>query len=150
VLLEITLVYLPSNLRDFHVELAGRLVIADAPGREVKSLRERYGFTQDALAPLLGMRRESLSRIESGHVNPSLSFVQRFTRIITLSKGVREHLAYVEARDNPVDEGFLGMLAVSLRLDKETADEVILTSELSYAAKRRQALRKLGSGGSRL
>lgn len=136
--------YLPSNLRDFQIELAGKLVVMDNPGQEVKALRERYRFTQDWLAKLMDLRRESLSRIESGHVTPSVGFIQRFTKIVTLARGVREHMAYVEARDNPVDEALLAMLAVGLRLEKAAADEVILTSQINYAEKRKQALRSLG------
>lgn len=135
--------YLPSNLRDFQVELAGKLAVAESPGQEVKGLRERYGFTQEWLAPLLELRRESLSRIESNHVSLSLSFIQRFTRVMTLARGVREHLAFVEARDNPPDESYLAMLAVSLRLDKATADEIILMSQMNYAEKRKATLRGL-------
>ena len=135
--------YLPSNLRDFQVELAGKLAIMDNPGQEVKALRERYGFTQDWLAGLLRMRRESLSRVESGHVSLSLNFIQRFTKIMTLARGVREHMAFVEARGNPPDEAYLAMLAVGLRLDKETADEVTLVSQINYEQKRRSALRGL-------
>lgn len=138
------MVYVPSNLREFQVTLAGRLVVLDSPGQEVKTLRERYGFTQDELANLLGMRRESLSRVESGHVSLSLNFIQRFTKIITLARGVREHLAFVEARDNPVDNAYLSMLAAGLRLDKDTADEVILASEINYARKKKSALSSLG------
>lgn len=135
--------YLPTSLRDFQVELAGKLVTGEAPGKEVKAIRERYGFTQDWLAGLLGMRRESLSRIESGHVSLSVPFLQRFVRLITLARGVREHLASVESRQGQVDSAFLGMIAMSLRVDKATADEVILASMMSYEAKRKEALREL-------
>ncbi len=134
---------LPSHLREFQVELAGRLVLSEEAGRDAKELREKYGFTQDWLAGLLGMRRESLSRIESGHVSLSVSFVQRFTKIMTLARGVREHIAYVEARDSPVDEAHLAMLAVAMRLDRETTDEVILASQISYEQKRKSTLRGL-------
>lgn len=143
---------LPADLREFQTELAGRLALHDAPGGEVKALRERYGFTQDWLAPLLDLRRESLSRVESGHVALTIKFIQRFTRIVTLARAVREHLAFAEARDNRADENYLDMLAVSLRIDKATADEVILASMMSYERKRKATIRDLGrparGGGS--
>lgn len=134
---------LPSALREFQKELAGRLALLDQPGAEMKSLRERYGFTQEALAALLGLRRESLSRIESGRVALTLPILQRFSRIVTLARGVREHLAYAEARNNLPDERHLDTLATSLRLEKEAADEIVLASMMSYERKRREALRTL-------
>ncbi len=106
-------------------------------------MRERYGFTQEALAAMLSLRRESLSRIEGGKVSLSLGFLQRFTRIVTLARAVREHLAYAEARGNHPDVGRIDALSLSLRLDKEVADEVVLASMMAYEEKRRQTLRSL-------
>lgn len=140
---------LPAALADNQVDLAGRLVTSDSPGQIVKDLRERYGFTQEWLANLLEMRRESLSRVESGRVNLSLPFVTRFTKIMVLAGAVREHLASLEARAPAggawpaPDEHYLEMLAVGLRLDRRIADEVILASMLAYEQKRRDALRQI-------
>lgn len=113
----------------------------DEPGVKVKELRERYGFTQDQLAQLCGLRRESLSRIESGHVRLSLDFLQRFTRLMTLARGLREHLAYAEARGNLPDERHQQMLAMSLRVEPEAAEEVALQCMVSYERKRKETLR---------
>lgn len=134
---------LPSALREFQTELAGRLVLLDEPGREVKSLREKYGFTQDFLARLVELRRESLSRIESNSVGLSIEFVRAFTRVITMARGVREHLAYAEARGNVPDERSFEMLAMHLRLDPAVKEEIVLASMVSYEKKRRDALRGL-------
>lgn len=134
---------MPSDLRAFQQELAGRLATLDQPGPEVKGLRERYGLTQDQLAKLLDLRRESLSRIESGRVALTLPILQRLVRVVTLARGVREHLAYAEARGNLPDERRLDMLAQSLRLEKDAADEVVLLSTMAYDRKRKEALRTL-------
>ena len=141
---------LPSALREFQTDLAGRLALMEDPGAEMKALRERYGFTQDALAKLLGMRRESLSRVETGSVSLTLDLLQRFTRIVTLARGVREQLAFAEARGNLPDERMFDRLAQSLRLDKESADDVVLMSMMSYDKKRRETLRALPGGASPL
>lgn len=127
-------------MRGFQQELAGRLATLDQPGPEVKLLRERYGFTQDTLARLLGLRRESLSRIESGRVALTLPILQRFCRVVTLARGVREHLAYAEARSNRPDERRLDVLAQALRLEKDAADEVVLLSMMAYEKKRKETL----------
>lgn len=140
---------LPSSLREFQTDLAGRLALHDQPGLEVKSLRERYGFTQEFLARALDLRRESISRIESGKVSLTLPMLQRFVRVVTLARGVREHLAYAEARGNLPDERHLDVLASSLRLEREVADEVVLASMMSYEKKRRDTLRALPTGAPR-
>ena len=137
--------FFPSALREFQVELAGRLALSDAAGDEVRRWRERYGFTQSALAPLLELRRESLSRIESGRVALTLPVLVRFTRLITLARGVREHLAFVEARGNVPDGRHLDMLGMVLRLSKATADDVVLEATMQYDKKKRQALRGVPS-----
>jgi DNA-binding XRE family transcriptional regulator len=118
----------------------------DEPGAEVKQLREKHGFTQDFLAPLVGLRRESLSRIESNAVGLSLPFVQRFVRVMTLARGVREHLAYAEARGNAPDERHLDMLAMVLRIEPEAKEEIVLASMVSYERKRSETLRGVAKG----
>jgi hypothetical protein len=92
------------------------------------------------MATLLDLRRESLSRIESGRVALTLPILQRFVRLVTLASGVREHLAYAEARGNAPDERRIDMLAQSLRLEKPAADEVVLQSMISYEKKRKDTL----------
>jgi hypothetical protein len=61
-------------------------------------------------------------------------------RVVTLARGVREHLAYAEARGNMPDERRLDMIAQSLRLEKDAADEVVLQSMISYEKKRKETI----------
>lgn len=109
----------------------------------MQALRERYGFTQEQLATLLGLRRESLSRIEGGRVALTLPILQRFTRILTLARAVREHLAWADARNNLPDEHHLDRVGMALQLEKASADEVVLISTMAYERKKRQALQAL-------
>lgn len=136
--------YLPPELRDFQIRLAGELLLLDEPGDHVKSLRNRYGFTQRWLAGILDMRRESLSRIESGHVNLSPTFIRGFVRVITLARSVRREMANAEMRDRGPDDRALTRLATRLGYDGDTADEIILASMINYGRKREEAIRDLG------
>lgn len=95
---------------------------------------------------MLGLRRETLSRIETGAIALTLDVLQRFTRVITLARGVREALAYAEARGNLPDERLFAQLAQSLRVDRDAAEEVVLASMISYDRKRRETLRGVGRG----
>lgn len=131
---------LPAGLGEFSRDLAARLVLLDEPGAEVKRLRERYGFTQEALAPLLDLTRESLSRIEGGHITPTRAFIQRYTRLMTLAKGARDHAAYMEARHSGVDPRHVAHLATYLRVEPKVADEIVAAATASYEKKKRETL----------
>lgn len=115
----------------------------------MQALREKHGFTQEQLATLLDLRRESLSRIEGGKVALTLPILQQFTRIVTLARAVREHLAWADARGNIPDERQLDTLAQALHVEKTRADEVVLVATMSYDRKKREALRSLPTAARR-
>lgn len=133
----------PEGLLENHIRIAGQLAVSEEPGRVVRALRDRFGFTQEQLAHMLGMRRESLSRIEGGKVAPSTSFIQRLAAIMALTQAVREHLAESEARGRPQDGLYLQRVSAALRLAPGVADEVILAATMAYEAKKRGLLRVL-------
>lgn len=133
----------PESVLDAQVRVAGELTVSEAPGRAVRELRTRFGYTQEALAALLRMRRESLSRIEGGKALPGTTFIQRFASVAALTRAVREHLAECEARRLAADQAYLQRLAAALRLPREVADEVVLAATLAYEEKKRGLLRSL-------
>jgi transcriptional regulator with XRE-family HTH domain len=116
----------------------------------MQSLREKHAFTQEQLALLLGLRRESLSRIESGKIALTLPILQRFTRIVTLARGVREHLAWAESRGNIPDQRHLDTIALALHVEKGAADEVVLLATMAYDRKRRETLAGFPAARGRL
>jgi transcriptional regulator with XRE-family HTH domain len=130
----------PEAVLENHIRTAGRLAVAEDPGPTVRALRERFGMTQEVLAGLLRMRRESLSRIEGGKVAPSTGFIQRLASIMALTQAVREHLAECEARGARPDEGYLRRIALALRLQPEVAEEAVLAAEMGYEQKKRGVL----------
>ena len=46
----------------------------------IKELRARYNLTQEALANLVGVRRETIVFLEKGKYNPSLKLAYRIAR----------------------------------------------------------------------
>jgi transcriptional regulator with XRE-family HTH domain len=133
----------PETILESHIRIAGQLTVSEEPGRVVRALRERYGFTQEALAGLLRMRRESLSRIEGGRVAPSTGFIQRLASIMALTQAVREHLAECDIRGVQPDQGYLARVGQAVRLQREVADEVVLAAEMAYEQKKRGVLKIL-------
>jgi len=127
-------------------EIGGRVVAAPEPGDYLRKLREDAGITQEELAGLLGLRRESVSRIENGTVMPTLSYVRRFARVISALKIVRELLAQEEVSllSGRRTTGFSPRL---LRLCLGfSAKEIKQISELgikSYQRTKRKVLRRI-------
>lgn len=134
---------MPEAVLEGHIRIAGELAVSEEPGRVVRGLRDRFGFTQEQLATLLRMRRESLSRIEGGKVAPSTGFIQRLASIMTLTQAVREHQAESEARGARPDNVYLQRVATALRLQPELAEEVMLAAMMAYEQKKRGVLRIL-------
>ncbi len=48
---------------------------------QIKILRECQGLTQEALAALIGIKRENISRYESGERNPPIKVLVKMARI---------------------------------------------------------------------
>lgn len=134
---------MPEAVLEGHIRIAGELAVSEEPGRVVRGLRDRFGFTQEQLATLLRMRRESLSRIEGGKAAPSTGFIQRLASIMTLTQAVREHQAESEARGARPDNVYLQRVATALRLQPELAEEVMLAAMMAYEQKKRGVLRIL-------
>ncbi len=69
------------------------------PGYQVARLRMQRGLTQAQLAELVGTRRQSIARLESGQSQPSLSFLQRIADV--LQARIEVHLVPIEATTAP-------------------------------------------------
>ena len=44
--------------------------------------RLRSGFTQETLAKKIGTKQEAIARLESGHVNPTIGFLEKITQAL--------------------------------------------------------------------
>ena len=48
----------------------------------IKEFRARYNLTQEELAKLVGVRRETIVFLEKGKYNPSLNLAHRIARVL--------------------------------------------------------------------
>jgi len=62
----------------------------------IKEFRARYNLTQEALAKLVGVRRETIVFLEKGKYNPSLNLAHR---IATVLQTTIEELFIFDERD---------------------------------------------------
>ena len=63
-------------------------------GAKIKSLRLRYGLTQEELADRLAVSRQTIGSLESGRYNPSILLAFKIARLFNLS--VEEIFLYEE------------------------------------------------------
>lgn len=141
-----------EGIRGRAIELAGEIVVSDRTGHAIRTAREHHGFTQSWLAPRLDVRRESLSRIESGRSSPRLEVVDRFARVIALAHHVRQTKARSEARSGSLDPGAFEAAGRTLGLSAEEARAIAAEAIAQYEAKRRSLLEGVDvelDGGSR-
>lgn len=143
-----------EGVRSRAVELAGEVVVSDTAGDVIRSTREHHGFTQAWLAPRLGVRRESLSRIESGRSNPTLGVVDRFARVMALAHHVRQTAARSETARRTPDPGGFDAVGRALGLSSEETKAIAAEAISQYEAKRRSLLEGVdvdtdGGGSSR-
>lgn len=126
-----SILYAPEWLIAYAKEVSFDLLISKKVGEEVQKYRTRYGISQQHLGLLIGLRRESISRIENGSVAPTFEFVQRFTRVITIIEAVRVQRA--EKRE--IDIPFLDRLSKELGFSQSELDLMLRLGVESYDKK---------------
>lgn len=81
-----------------YVELmGGRIISSGSPRAVIRDVRLSLGITQEELAVLMGLRRETISRIENGSINPTLGFVEKFCSAMAVARVVRDLRALEDA-----------------------------------------------------
>lgn len=71
-------------------EIGGRIICSKEPCSDIRETRDSLGITQEELGELMSLRRETISRIENGSINPTFEFVQKFSKTVALAKIVRD------------------------------------------------------------
>jgi DNA-binding XRE family transcriptional regulator len=136
-----------EGLRDEAAAIAGNVVLSDEPGQQMRAAREHHEFTQSWLAPKLGVRRESLSRIESGRSSPTLAVVERFARVVALARHVRDEVAKTEQGQETPPANAAVTVGRRLGLDAGEAEEIARAAIEAYRDKRRSLLEDIDANG---
>lgn len=128
----------PSQALGIARDVAGRLVLEESRGSLVRELRGKTGLTQSELAGLLGTTREQVSRVENGHVQPSVAFLERCSKAFALGEVARE----MDVRGE-LDHRKLVREANRLGLEEEDLDLLLIEALTSLDEKRRSLIREL-------
>jgi len=125
------LLYAPEWLISFEKDAAGELLLNENSGEAVREYRKRYAISQEELGELMGLRRESISRIENGSVTPTLDFVRKFIKTVALIEAIRVE----RAQHREMDVYFLENLAKELGFSREIVMRLLKIALESYDKK---------------
>ncbi len=126
-----TLLYMPDWLVSFEKEAAGEIVLNQYHGEVICDYRKRYGMSQEELGEIMGLRRESISRIENGSVTPTFEFVKKFINAMALIEAARVE----RAQHKEIDLYFLENLAKELGFSREKLMVMLKVAVESYDKK---------------
>ncbi len=76
--------------------VGGRIISSGNPMLDIRKTRSALGITQEEMGMLVRLRRETISRIENGIINPTFEFVKKFSKIIAAAKVIRDLQALEE------------------------------------------------------
>lgn len=77
-------------------EIGGKIIASKNPCEAIRKTRVGLRITQEELGKLVSLRRETISRIENGVINPTSDFIRRFAKIIAIAKIIRDMDAFGE------------------------------------------------------
>ncbi len=111
-------------------DIGGAVVSSENPNLEIKSIRTSLNIRQEDLGTLLSLRRETISRIENGSINPTFAFLRKFSELMALTKVIRdlEALSEIKMDGGNVDLSNLKLLLFRLGV---SSDDFLLISKLS-------------------
>ncbi|HEX7627567.1 MAG TPA: helix-turn-helix transcriptional regulator [Candidatus Methanoperedens sp.] len=125
------LLYTPEWLLLFQKEIAGALFLAQDTGEVICQNRKRYDMSQEDFGELMNLRRESISRIETGSVTPTFDFAKKFINAMALIEAIRVE----RAQHKEIDVYFLENLAKELGFDREKLEFMLKVAVESYDKK---------------
>lgn len=125
------ILYTPEWLISFQKEIAGALFLTLDTGAVICDYRKRYGMSQEEFGELMGLRRESISRIENGSVTPTFDFAKKFINAMALIEAIRVE----RAQHKEMDVYFLENLAKELGFDREKLEFMLKVAVESYDKK---------------
>jgi transcriptional regulator with XRE-family HTH domain len=125
------LLYTQKWLLSFQKEIAGALFLTLYTGEVICEYRKRYGMSQEEFGELMDLRRESISRIETGSVTPTFDFAKKFINAMALIEAIRVE----RAQHKEIDVYFLDNLAKELGFNREKLTFMLKVAVESYDKK---------------
>jgi transcriptional regulator with XRE-family HTH domain len=124
-------------------DIGGAVVSSLAPSLEIRNIRKALDIRQEDLGTLLGLRRETISRIENGSISPTFAFVRKFSELMALTKVIRdlEALSEIKTQEGDVEMSNLKLLLLRLKVAPEDLELISRLSEKGYQKSRAKILK---------
>ncbi len=133
-----------ENFSKYTRDIGSNILFSPLPGTTVKEVRKGIEVSQERMAQLLGVRRETVSRIETGAINPTAAFIKKFTKIVSTIKVFRDINAL---RDTHQIEGDLPLnptfIKTHLALTSAELDALMNIGSASYRKTKKKILRRI-------
>ena len=133
------MLYIPEWLVSFQKEIAGAILLTPDTGEIICNYRKRYDMSQQEFGELMGLRRESISRIENGSVTPTFDFARKFINATALIEAIRVE----RAQHKEIDVHFLENLAKELGFNREKLTFMLKVAVESYDKKLKKIQKSL-------
>ncbi len=134
-----------KNFEGYMKDVGATILFSSNPGGTIKEVRKSMEVSQDDLAQLMSLRRETISRIETGSISPTAAFIKRFSKYASIIKVFRELNARKDAEKKSV--GALlnpTFMRTHFSLSKGELDSLIAIGQTSYSKTKKKVLRRIG------
>jgi transcriptional regulator with XRE-family HTH domain len=133
-----------ENFTRYMKNIGSNVLFSPLPGEMIKEVRKGIEVSQDDIAKLLRVRRETISRIETGSINPTSSFIKRFSKLASIIKVFRDLNAL---RDVQPQEGKIQFNPTFIRahfsLSSAELDNLMQIGNASYNKTKKKVLRRI-------
>jgi transcriptional regulator with XRE-family HTH domain len=133
-----------ENFTRYMKNIGSDILFSKVPGETIKKVRKSIEISQGELARLLDLRRETVSRIETGAIAPTSSVIKRFSKTAAIIKVFREMNAMKDADSNeepvPYNPTFI---RTHFSLSSEQLDELKRIGDTSYNKTKNKILRRI-------
>ncbi len=131
--------YTPEWIQDMANRIAGDIVNAPERGSRIQAYRSKNHLTQDELSHIMRLRRETISRIEHGKVNPTTGFIHIFSGVMALMEAVKAY----RSQNRSVEYPYFSRIGAELGVPPDTIASIIDLALQIYEQKRKKAIRSL-------
>ncbi|MEE8400919.1 MAG: helix-turn-helix transcriptional regulator [Candidatus Hydrothermarchaeaceae archaeon] len=132
--------YLPKKEYERYMrDTGGAVLSSENPSLKIKCIRNSLSIRQEDVGTLLGLRRETVSRIENGAICPTFTFVRKFSELVALAKVMRDLEALNEIKIMNLPN--LKLLLLRLNVSSDNLNLISKLSEKGYQKSRAKILK---------
>jgi transcriptional regulator with XRE-family HTH domain len=132
-----------ENFNRYLKDIGSRILFSPLQGLTIKEIRRAIEVSQEDVSNLLGVRRETISRIETGAIIPTSSIIKRFSKIASIIKIFRDINALKDtASEDPQIPFNPTFFRTHFSLSSEELDALMQIGNISYNKTKKKILRR--------